>query len=275
MRLQILIIGFITDMIISGCHNKVESAKIPEKYSSFSEYCVGRNFIEIPSLFSRSKKTFGEFTPAVYEVKSEAFNIVVDSEKWDKAKFSSHLKNRSEKLSDPGIIPTLDVLRREQRLSDVATLFRVQHVDDAFQNELHFMLGENLVVITLDSYENTYVLAEERLIKLMSDVVITDESNARGFCVGPVTIQGDFVQERGTYYWRDNAGNTLDIQIDTYATDDPKGLLQRMAGPDSLLCLFHIGHTVLRSGERTVAGMRAQEWLGWTKLGHAGDQKGV
>lgn len=69
-------------------------------------------------------------------------------------------------------------------------------------------------------------------------------------------------------------GAHFEVDIDTYVPDDRVRLLERMSGPASLLKVFDVGHTVFRSGERTVAGMRAQEWLGLVPTGTDEDGKG-
>jgi hypothetical protein len=63
------------------------------------------------------------------------------------------------------------------------------------------------------------------------------------------------------------------VDIDTYTPDDKIPLLARMSGPDSLLAAFDVRHKVLRTGERIVAGMHAQEWLGWAKISDDPDAK--
>jgi hypothetical protein len=62
-------------------------------------------------------------------------------------------------------------------------------------------------------------------------------------------------------------GNVFDIKIhaDRGAATIPQ--LTRMAAPEAQLTRFDVRPTVLRAGERRVAGMRAQEWLAWTTPG--------
>lgn len=272
MRAPVRLSVFLLIILNFGCHNGAGKSVMPEKYNNFSKDCRGRNIIAFPDEFSESRIATGNFNPAEPKVGTYPFFVVVERRILTQQEFSNHLLQRRAHLKE-NPIPTLDILRLERKLSTSATLFRIQQVDDAYQSELHFLLGGNLVVVKLDSYENKFEVAEDRLIQFMSDFSITKESTVKGFCLGALTIQGNYSQESGSYYWRDNDGNTFDLEIDSFNTEDPRNLLQRMAGPDSLLRIFHIGHTVLRSGERTVAGMRAYEWLGWTNLGQDGDKK--
>ena len=233
---------------------------------------MGRSLIIIPTAFLSCRISTGQFKSAKFDGENSSFDVLIDRRKFSPNEFSRHLLTRAGELKDNESM-TVNVLRSEQKLSEVATLFRVQRIEDAYTSELHFMLDGNLVVIKLNSYEDSFIAAEEKLVKFMSDFVIADQKKISGFCLGSLAIQGDYSEESGGYYWRDDAGNTFAIEIDTFNSEDPKNLLQRMAGPDSLLSLFNIGHTVLRSRERTVAGMRAYEWLGWTNLGADGDKK--
>lgn len=272
MKKLLMLVALIFSMLNIACHKRVEEAKMPEKYNNFIQYCVGRNVIKIPDVFSASRVTSGYFRAFSNGEKIYPFDVNIDKKKLTQKDFSNHISTRAGELKSSGTA-SVDVLRAEKKLSGVATLFRVQQVDDAYQDELHFLLGENLIVVTLDSYRNTYLAAEDRLVKFMADFSLTDQDRTSGFCLGPVTVHGNFDQESGGSYFRDSAGNTYDIKIDTFAKDDPKRLRQRMSGPDSLLSMFHIGHTVLRSRDRTTAGMHAQEWLGWTNFGGENDGK--
>lgn len=245
---------------------------MPAKYHVLKEHCIGRNIVQLPDAFFSSDIATGYFTSGNIKGDVYPFDVAINAKNLTVEEFSNYIHIRTADLKNKDM-GTLDVLRAEKKLSDVATLFRIQRVDNAFTSELYFLLNENLIIVKLDSFHNTYLGAEDRLVKFMSDFSITDRSKSTGFCLGAFSIQGNFVKENGGAYFRDDAGNTYDIKIDTYATDDGKGLLRRMLGPDSLLSLFHIGHTVLRSGERAAAGMRAQEWLGWTNLGEDGDEK--
>lgn len=245
---------------------------VPIKYTSITTTCIGRNIIELPNVFIKADVTTGTFKVGPAIVENRPFEVVVKSGNYTKRDFLEAVSAESSKFKVEAI-PDSNVLRGEQSLSDSATLLRIQEVDDAYRDELHFMLGHDIVIAKLDSFRNEYVAAEQKLIKFMSQFSLTKQLGVGGFCLGSLSIDGDFSEEQGGYYWRDNAGNTIDIEINSFEKDSTPSLLKRMSSPDSLLNLFHIGHTVLRSGERSVAGMRAQEWLGWTNLGENGNEK--
>jgi hypothetical protein len=77
----------------------------------------------------------------------------------------------------------------------------------------------------------------------------------------------DLSAEAALFHFRDEKGSTVGFDVDTYTEDEEVPLLKRVSGPDSLLAKLNIHHRVLRAGERTVAGMKAQEWLGWAQTG--------
>lgn len=86
------------------------------------------------------------------------------------------------------------------------------------------------------------------------------------FCLGPVTIKGNFDLEKADFLFMNGSGAQFEVNVDTYAPDNSVPLLARMTGPDSLLKFFDVRPTVFRAGERTATGMRAQEWLGAARI---------
>lgn len=271
MKGALTFIGSLFFVSLIGCQRKEGHMAIPKKYSSFTTQCVGRNLVRIPDAFLPANIATGFFKPKSLS-KNSTYDVVVDSLELRGKIFSDHISERRAHLKAYSSATT-DIVRMEQTLNSTATLFRVQQIEDAYQSEINFKVEENLVIVKIDSYENSFLAAEEQLIKFMSNFSVTDPGQFRGFCLGNLTIDGDYVSESGDYGWSDDAGNTIDFKVDTFRSDSLKPLLQRTAGPDSLLNVFHIGHSVLRAGERTVAGMRAQEWLGWTNVGEEGDEK--
>jgi hypothetical protein len=255
-----------------GCQKYEVNSAMLDKYNSMSPYCIGRNMISIPKEFTASHILLGTFSPIGLSNNTSAFEVKIETRKISVKDFSAHVLTRSGQLKD-NESKKVDVLRAEDKISETATLFRIQSIEDAYRSELHFLLNNELVVVTTDSYKNTFLSAEKRLIAFMSDFIVSDPSNVNGFCLGTMTIRGNFSEERGNYSWRDNAGNAFNIKVDTFGLEDPTSLLQRTSGPGSLLSIFHIGHTVLRSGKRTTADMSVEEWLGWSDLEAADEGK--
>ena len=126
-----------------------------------------------------------------------------------------------------------------------------------------------MVIARLDSYRNQFEQAEDRLISFLSRLKYQDtmvENDLKGFCLGRLTLTGDFAEENGRYSFSDNKGTRVNFNVDTYTPNESVDLLSRVSGPKSLLTIFKVDHTVLRARELNVAGMKAQEWLSWAIL---------
>jgi hypothetical protein len=258
-------------LILLGCVKSAEEGKIVPKQSlEVKTYCVGHQFVQIPVSFMPAPITTGIFKETGLGSQDPAFDVIARSAQLTTSEFASEMRKRGEELKAKGD-DTVDVLRLEKKLSDHATLFRIRQIKDAYLSEINLLRGSSTVRVTLESYNGKFDRAEERLIAFAERVkeapadITTAE--ARNFCFGLVTITGDFAQESGGLFFRNGKGDTFDIAIDNYISNGDGGLLSRMKGPDSLLTKFKVPHTVLRAGERTMAGMRAHEWLGWANLG--------
>jgi hypothetical protein len=263
--------------IISACKvEKEEKTRMLSKYEEMKAHCVGRHVVDMPSSFLPSQVTNGIFKAIRLNAQDPSFEVIVRETGLTREKFASEVQKRRAELRNSSS-DTVDVLRLEKALSDEATLFRVQLIDDAYVSEINFLRGSSIVTVSLDSYRGQFLAAEESLIKFAEAIKEKNEeissAQPQGFCLGSVIITGEFKEENGSFLVRDGKGNAFGIEIDTYKADESVPLLKRVSGPDSLLTKFDVRHTVLRARERTVAGMRAQEWLGWTKLGEQEDEK--
>jgi hypothetical protein len=232
-------------------------------------HCAGRHLIDLPSSFSPSSVTTGIFTANGIRAGDPAFEIIVRDGGFTRSQFEAEISKRREELKSKGDATT-DVLRAERMLTDDATLFRVQRIDDAYVSEINFLRGTSLVTASLDSYDNQFLSAEESLINFAAKIKENDTrmgaARTQGFCLGSVMVTGEFKYEVGSFLFRDGKGNDFGIETSTHKSGGPP-LLARMSSPDSLLTRFHVRHRILRARERNVAGMRAQEWLGWANLG--------
>jgi hypothetical protein len=258
---------------VSGCKAGAEKGNhMASKDEVVKIHCLGRHLFELPSSFVASPITNGIFKFAGRGPQDPAYDVVVHAAEVTPAQFALDIARRRIELTKRNS-DTSNVLRFEKKLSDEATLFRVQVIDDAYVSEIDLLSGSHTVTVRLESYENQYLLAEESLIKFVAGISATPAGADAGFCLGPVVIKGNFTVENGSFLFRNGAGADFDIDIDTYTRDDRETLLQRMAGPESLLSIFDVRHSVLRRGERTVSGMRAQEWLGSARVTEEQDAK--
>jgi hypothetical protein len=255
---------------IVGCGQKKERiAKMPSDDKPGVTYCVGRHLINLPDYFAINPVSTGSFKTADVDRQRRALEVVVRRGSLTLSEFSTEIQKRRLELknADNG---SVDVLEQEKALDDYGTIFRIRKIGDAYVSEINLLRGGSLVTVKLNSFRRQYALAEDALMNFAARIRVHEEkispTLSDGFCLGPVIIVGDFESESGSISFNDDKGQNFDVEVDTYAPDPDVPLLRRMSGPDSLLSLFQVKHTVLRAGERTIAGMRAQEWLGWAKL---------
>jgi hypothetical protein len=256
-------------LTIYGCDIRKESDDMQIKSEAIRTACVGRNFMEIPSSLEESPVTTGIFRSAGSGSQASSFNVTVNAIGMTRPQFISATQKRRAELKNTRS-QTIDVLKMERDVDEDTTLFRVQRVDDAYVSEVNLFRGGNLVTVTLNSYDDEFSIAEAALLKFTQAINVRpkEDSNngSTGFCLGPVSIFGDFEQENASFLFGDPKHLSLSVEIDTFSPDETVPLLNRMSGPASLLGIFNLRHGVIRSGERQAAGMRAQEWLGWAKL---------
>lgn len=264
--------------VLSGCKmQRGESKMTSSKNDVMISHCIGRHRIDIPASFIGSAITTGSFKEVGAKPQDSSLDVVVSAPVTPE-KFTTTLRKRRAELGK-SVSDTVGVLRLERNLESGETIFRVQQIDDAYVSEINFLRGSNMVTVRLESYRNEFVAAEDALLRFAGKIRVIDHSSsenaAHGFCLGPVSVVGEFGEERGNFYFDDGAGKNFEVDIDTYARDSQIPLFNRMAGPDSLLEKFNLSHTVLRKRERQVANMRAQEWLGWAKLDDENDSKAL
>lgn len=241
-----------------------------------TSHCVGHHIIELPDGFQRVSVITGIFKSVESTTQDPYFDVMVNENSFTDISFSQALDKRRSELKEKSD-SAVDVFESEQKTSDGAVMFRVRKIDDAYVSEINFLRGSSLVTIKLDSFNNEYAAAEDRLVKFASAFRENQKDwFAQGkqyFCFGSVSIAGDFKDESGSFLFKNNEGADFEVDINTYIPDASKPLIARISGPDSLLAVFNVDHKVLRSGERDVANMHAQEWLGWAKLSSEDDAK--
>lgn len=240
--------------------------------------CVGRSLIEMPKSFEGASVFMGGFRDIGSRFNDPRFDVVVQSKPFSKTEFVSEVQRRIAELKEKAG-DTVDVFKYEKQIDENTAIYRVQEIDDAYVSEIKILVGKSLATVSLNSHKNQYIDAENRLLKLSRRVKEfagdVSKLTIQEFCLGPVIIDGDFSTENGKFLFKHGDDSDFQIDINTYAADEEKPLLTRMSGPDSLLRIFDVNHKVLRSGERNVANMHAQEWLGWAKLREQEDTKSL
>jgi hypothetical protein len=263
---------------VLGCERKkAGETTMMQKNHPTKAYCVGRSTMEFPVSFTPSRTVTGMFRPLGVSAPAPSFDVVVRDANITESKFAVEVEKRRLELEKSGSRGTLDVLRSTKTLPDHATLFRIQQVDDAYMSEIILLRGASVVTVQLESFHDQFLAAEESLINFASQIQQVNEhqqtSQQQGFCLGRVTVSGDFQYETGSYLFADGNGAGFSVEIDTYTPDEETPLLGRMSGSNSLLTIFDVDHKVLRARERMVAGMRAQEWLGSARLSEGKDTR--
>jgi len=268
------ILGVVLFFILFGCNAKKEGETIMRPtQGQMTTRCIGRNSISMPENYNESPITTGFFRKARSDKQVSSFEVMARAGKYSYQQFLSEVQRRRVELTRGGS-ENVNVIRLQRELADGAILIRLQEIQDAYVSEINFLRGENMVTVKLDSYHNEYMKAEDSLIEFASRFKAI-ENNRRnlGFCLGGVEVAGEFDLESGSFWFLDGHGSDFEIEIDTYANDDKTSLIERMSGPKSLLAVFDVNHKVLRTRERVVAGMRAQEWLGWAKISEDSEAK--
>jgi hypothetical protein len=262
-------------IVLSACKaGKEGTENMSVRDSAGKTHCVGRSLITLPSSFVEASVVTGIFK--MDEAEGRSFDVIVQNGVPTIDRFNAEVQARRAKLKswEDG---NINNLRIDKEIGAGMHLFRVQEIEDAYVSELYLHSGESMVVVRLDSYRGTYLEAENNLIKISTLVHARNANNlhaqAGRFCLGGVSLAGNFKLESGSFLFRDGKGESYDVEINTYGPDDETPLLKRMSGSNSLLTIFNVNHKVLRARERAVAGMRAQEWLGSAKVTDEPDGK--
>jgi len=264
-----LIMYIVGVFIFSGCEVKnKDNLTMARSNVDFSNYCVGRSSINIPSSYQLADGTSGSFKFNGTSDDDSSIAVVVSKTTMDQAKFSAEINRRRAALK-AAADETTDIFRHEEKLAAEAVLFRINRIDDAYVSEINFLRGPAFVTATIKSWDEKFLDAESVLEKFVQGVQLRVDGSSGAFCLGPVSVSGNFSEETGNYLFVDTVqrGNSLNLDIDTFRPDEKISLLQRMSGPDSLLTKFQSDHKVIRAKKTSFANMNGEEWLGSIKLG--------
>lgn len=261
-------------LLLAACAGMLAEAKPVAAISKeVHAVCMGRHQMDLPKDFEQAMGSTSIFTPPGLSDTGAPIDVMIKSASTSVADFQRQVDQRQGALRTSAR-KTTNVLKEVIRVGKDATIFRVMEIDDAYNDELHFLKDGVYLVANTDSYENSYRDAEARLAAFAASVEAVRGAAAgagagrlpaQGFCLGPVTVKGNYAGEYGKLTFRSKAVPELQVSvvIDTYTRDESKTLLQRVSGGDSLLSKMNAHPKVLRKGELQVAGMRAQEWLAW------------
>jgi uncharacterized protein YcfL len=272
MKAQLALLMLIS-MLLASCTAKKPGEHMERQLTNVESHCVGRSVIAVPVAFSASPIVNAQIRTVAMDEQQPFVEVMVRADHVPDSGLALEVaKRRAEIMDRTG--EGVDVLRFEKAIDNRTVIFRVQRINEAYVSEVLALRDGTLIRASLKSYHNTYSIAEDRLVDFVSSIKTAAKLPfglaAKGFCLGPAIVTAELRSEAGNFAFTDLRGSTLELDIDTYAENSRSPLLGRMSGPDSVMTKFDARPTVLRSGERTVSGMKAQEWLGRVK--NADDQ---
>jgi hypothetical protein len=264
MKSRILI--YVLLVLIAGCTDNKEKSPVSTIKEEMKSHCFGRHLIDFPAGYELAVGTSAIFSPPGETENLSTMDLTILAAGITQAEFTARVqKRRAEVVAAAD--DTINILKEVKILGDNATLLRVLTINESYVSELHLLKGNSYIKIQTDSFNNKYLEAEKRLAEFANNIELAKApaDPQPGFCLGPVVINGRYEREYADFALRSRLRPDVlvAISVDTYAPDESTTLLQRGEGPDSLLTTFKVSNTVLRKGETKVAGMRAQEWLGW------------
>jgi len=260
--------------IITGT-TSAEAKPVAEISKEMQSVCIGRHQMDVPRDFEQMMSLTSIFTPPGLTEAGAPIEVALKSARIDRNQFKAEVDKRHAAIKAAQRRVTR-VLKEVIPAGNDATLFRILEVGKSYKDELHFWKGGSYLVATTASYDDSYKQAEDRLLAFAANVEpLAPNGRGAGFCLGPVLVKGKYAGEYASFGFRSKAQPDVivSLELDTYAPDESQPLLKRVNGPDSLLRKFKADNKVMREGELTVAGMRAQEWLSWIKLGSEATRK--
>lgn len=261
--------------LLCGCEDEgKEKLPIVSPDAVYIQHCAGRHEIDFPSDYDLANGTSGVFKPSGTSDEDSSIAVVVSKNSLDPLNFLTEVNRRRATLK-AAADDTTDIFKLEKQVAPDAVLFRINRIDDAYVSEINFLRGGAFVTATIKSWDRKFVEAESVLEKFIQGVHVSGDSPFGAFCLGPVSVFGDFQEENGSFLFKDkqHKGNSFNLDIDSFKPDEKPSLLQRVAGSDALLTKLRSDHKVIRARKITFAQMSGEEWLGSIKLGESDDPK--
>lgn len=245
--------------------------------SSYEDHCIGRYQLSLPAGFSLAPGGVGEFHPRSMSNEEPAIDVELVAADVSSESYRSRVQKRIAELREEKKGSGIDYLADMRTLREDLIQLRVGNVERFYRSEVHALKGNAYVIASLESSDDQYDIAEARLREFVAGIVVADTpaDTGNGFCIGPLTINGDFGREWYQFSYRNSRTPdvVISVDVDTFSKDDPETLFDRMSGPSSLLNIVKLNHSVIRKREIVIGGMHAQEWLGAVKLPERNDKK--
>jgi hypothetical protein len=243
----------------------------PLAKANMKTICIGRHQIDVPRDFEPSPIVTGIFTRNLPIDGSARIEVQVHSERLAPEAFRQLVTAREAALREAG--GSSNKLTKVIALPGLGAIFRINVIEDAYENEIHLLKNGVHVVATTESFDNKFEAAEARLTAFGADLApLADAGQAPGFCLGGVVLTKPYAGEDGGWRFVSKTYPDLAISIDlASAGSNAEETLLEQNAERARLMQGMVRMKQMRARELKVAGMRAQEWLGWAMLGRDGD----
>lgn len=240
-------------------------------------FCVGRHLINLPVDFEPVLPISATFRISGKSSRATSIEIRVREKDASLLSFQKAVSMRQGEIM-AFANETTDILKETIKSQNGDVLFRILRIGDSYSSELHTLKATSYITLVAKSHQGRFLEIEQQILDYAKESLIPIEersSSRTGFCLGAALLSGEHEGEIANFEFRSamRPGVAVTVDIDTYTRDARADLLSRVSGPDSLLKIFDVQNKVLRQGERTVAGMKAQEWLSTVMLGENREQK--
>jgi len=235
--------------------------------------CMGRFVIDLP----QGMNTRGGYVILYYGLDRNFKTVEVTIQNTDTTpqKMADSIAAQAAKIAEDDNWETKKSMLLEHRMiNEYAIYLRYQESFASavgIKRELYLLMGKTLVKLHAESYEGLRddpsnpiepgEKVDERLFKLASQIRAYDDAEKAGpgFCLGQVVIDSDHDEESS------HVSFSMPQYPDLSFTSDGKALTPDNEEPPLLQRMQKVSGRsdvhMLRKGEVTLGGMRAQEWL--------------
>jgi len=260
--------------MLSGCGPTASEKRVIADLTSHMKHaCIGRFVMNVPQGI-----TFGGDVTLYYGL-DKNFKTVeakIESENATPESMRAQMDARAKEIGEDKNWEAKKSMLVEYRVLDSGMIYlrkyKLMGSAGSTHHELHMLIGTVQIELSSDSFEGLDPDPEfpsepvdkvkARLFRIASEIRLSDdpEKAGPGFCLGPVVIDSDNDEEQASMGFGMRRYPDLGIGIYSKAltpegTDKP--LLERASAVTD-----RFDFDVLRKGETSFAGMKAQEWLG-------------
>lgn len=232
--------------------------------------CLGRHEISLPQSFRLDNIGSSATFYYGHDLDFETVEFQVADQELETEDFLRAVGRRSADIADEINEKTKGpMLLAHEDLGDQTILLRYHRndiSDRSHVHEVHRLVHGAHVFLKAESFKGVMEPVEARLKDLASRVgAVSSVGNAgRGFCIGPVVIDGGNDYEMATIRYRDSEGRhrdvVLQVELSTFKRDEAEPRLVRRLDGNFIGLGFK--PRALKKGAAQIADMPAEEWLG-------------